>query len=93
MEKYVDILDFAPPYRLWEFEKFRALPRIGSGTWKNSKPERPPRLLDLEKFKVLPLIYHVGAGTWKNSELCLEALGLEKISGFPLRCHNYRLWD
>ena len=26
MKKYVDILDFAPPYRLWELEKFRALP-------------------------------------------------------------------
>ena len=31
LEKYVDILNFAPP------------PHVGSGTWKNSELELPPR--------------------------------------------------
>ena len=36
-KKYVDILDFAPPYRLWDFEKFQVLPltyHMGTGTGK-----------------------------------------------------------
>jgi len=36
MKKYVDILDLASPYRLWDLEKFQAFP--------------PYRLWDLKRF-------------------------------------------
>ena len=37
METYVNIKDLALPYRLWDVEKFQALPHIDSGT-----PSSPP---------------------------------------------------
>ena len=42
----------APPsYSLWDLKKFRILPLyMGLGTWKNSTPELPPGLWDLQKF-------------------------------------------
>ena len=40
MKKYVDILDLALPYRLWDLEKFQAL--------------SPCRLWNLEKLRAVP---------------------------------------
>ena len=43
----------APPsyYSLWDLEKFRIIPLyMGLGSWKNSTPELPLGLWDLEKF-------------------------------------------
>ena len=61
MKKYVNILDVygpwdlekfqEPPSCLWDLGKFRIFPLyMGLGTWKNSMPELPPGLWDLEKF-------------------------------------------
>ena len=69
MKKYVDMLDLALPYLYgpWDLEKFPFLPLdMGLETWKNSMPELPSELWDLEKFWASP---HIGSGTWKNSEL------------------------
>ena len=48
-----DLKKFRVPslYSFWDLEKFRILPfYVGLGTWKNSTPELPPGLWDLEKF-------------------------------------------
>ena len=44
---------WAPPsYSHWDLEKFWILPLyMGLGIWKNSTPELPPELRDLEKFR------------------------------------------
>ena len=48
-----------PLYRRWDLKKFRAFSSIiGSGTWKNSKPELPPRLE--EKFRTSSWIMGLG---------------------------------
>ena len=45
-----------PSYSLGDLGKFQILPlHMGLGTWKNSTPELPPGLWDLEKFRTLPL--------------------------------------
>ena len=60
MKEYVSILDLALPYLYapWDFETFR-FPSLymSLGTWKNSTPELPSELWDLEKF-------HARASSW-----------------------------
>ena len=72
-------------YSLWDLEKFQILPlygpwdmenstsTLGSGTWKNSTPEPPPRLWDLEKIswasqkmKIMFHVFQYGGGMARN---------------------------
>ena len=69
-------------YSLCDLEKFRILLYMGLETWKNSTPELPPGLWDLDKFQVVPLyrlIQALGLGKIPRWSLLLSSLGLRKI--------------
>ena len=87
MMEYVEILDLALDFHIYiglgKWKNSEHSLHIVSGTWKNSTPELPPRLWDLEKFRSSSLHLHIrrlALGLIKIlSSASIQALGFEKM--------------